>query len=247
MSEKKVVIDAKGLHYRELNRKIKDAVARGVEEILLKNVNGQRYIGTGLKSNVKIVIEGVPGNDLAAFMDGPTIIVNSNAQDSVCNTMNEGTVVIHGDAGDVLGYGMRGGRLYVRGDVGYRVGIHMKAYMDKRPVLVVGGVARDFLGEYMAGGILIVLGLNNKNPIIGNFAGTGIHGGVIYIRGKVEKHQIAKEAAFSDFTSEDEKTLEACLKDYCRYFQLNLDEILGAKFTKLVPTTHRPYGRLYAY
>lgn len=210
-------------------------------------MNGQRYIGTGLKAKVKITIEGVPGNDLAAFMDGPTIMVNSNAQDCVCNTMNEGTVIIHGDAGDVLGYGMRGGRLYIKGDVGYRVGIHMKAYMDKNPTLIVGGVARDFLGEYMAGGIIIVLGLHGKNSAVSNYVGTGIHGGVIYIRGQVEEHQLAKEAALSEVNAEDEKILEHYLKEYCSYFNLNLDEILGAKFAKVVPTTHRPYEHLYAY
>jgi glutamate synthase domain-containing protein 3 len=247
MIEKKEVIDAKGLHYKDVNRKIKEAVARGVKEILLKNVNGQRYIGDGVRGKVKIVIEGVPGNDLAAFMDGPTIIVNSNAQDCVCNTMNDGMVIVYGDAGDVLGYGMRGGKLYIKGDVGYRVGIHMKAYKEKKPILIVGGVARDFLGEYMAGGVLIVLGLNRKNPVVGNFIGTGIHGGVIYVRGKVEKHQVAKEAVFDETTTEDEKMLKTYLKEYCEYFNFNLNEILSEKFTKLVPTTHRPYGKLYAY
>lgn len=133
------------------------------------------------------------------------------------------------------------------GDVGYRVGIHMKAYGNKTPILIIGGVARDFLEEYMAGGTLVVLGLSGKNPTLGDFAATGIHGGVIYVRGKIEKHQIAKEAAIDEITSEDEKTLETCLKDYCNYFNFNPDEILGERFTKLIPATHRPYGGLYAY
>lgn len=243
----RLVIDARRMHYREINRRIKEAVARGVEEIRLVNVNGQRYIGGGVKGKTRIIVEGVPGNDLAAFMDGPTIIVKSNAQDCVCNTMNDGQVIVHGDAGDVLGYGMRGGRLYVKGSIGYRVGIHMKAYQDKKPILIVGGSAGDFLGEYMAGGILVVLGLEGHQPPAGNFIATGIHGGVIYIRGMVERHQVAREAAVENPTSMDEKTLEACLKDYCNHFNLSLDEILGGKFTKIVPTTHRPYGQLYAY
>lgn len=41
---------------------------------------------------VLIEIEGVPGEDLAAFMDGPRIIVHNNAQDGVGNTMNSGQV-----------------------------------------------------------------------------------------------------------------------------------------------------------
>ena len=111
-------IDAKNLHYRDLNDQIHQALGHGAKEILLRNVNGQRYIGNGIRGNLKISIEGVPGNDLAAFMDGPSIIVNSNAQDAVGNTMNSGKVVIHGHAGDVLGYGMRGGKLFIQGRCG---------------------------------------------------------------------------------------------------------------------------------
>lgn len=243
----KAIIDAKGLRSTELNRRIKDAVASGVKEILLKRVNGHRFIGTGIRSDVTIIIEGVPGNGLAAFMDGPTIIVNSNAQDHVCNTMSDGTVVIHGDAGDVLGYSMQSGKLYIKGDVGYRVGVHLKAYRDKKPVIIIGRTAKDFLGEYMAGGILIILGLGVNKPIVGNFIGAGMHGGVIYVRGPIEKHQIAKEATFSEKTNEDDKILETYLKDYCSYFDLDLDEFMNTKFVKIVPTTYRPYGKMYVY
>jgi glutamate synthase domain-containing protein 3 len=34
----------------------------------------------------------------------------------------------------------------------------MKAYQDKIPILVIGGTAGSFLGEYQAGGLIIVLG-----------------------------------------------------------------------------------------
>jgi len=86
---------------------------------------------------------------------------------------------------------MRGGKIFVRDNVGYRSGIHMKEYKDKVPVLVIGGTAKDFLGEYMAGGIIIVLNIdkegNDLGKIKGRFIGTGIHGGSIYIRGDVDK------------------------------------------------------------
>ena len=111
-------LDAKGVYYRELNSKVREAVSKGEKEIRLKNVNGQYYIGDGLRGDAKIIVEGVPGNDLAAFMDGPTIVVKGNAQDNIGNTMNSGKVIVEGHAGDVLGYGMRGGKLHIRGDVG---------------------------------------------------------------------------------------------------------------------------------
>jgi glutamate synthase domain-containing protein 3 len=109
---------------------------------------------------VDIEIFGTPGNDLGAFMNGPRIIVHGNAQDGCGNTMNEGEIIIHGHAGDIIGLSARGGKIFVREDVGYRAGIHMKEYQGKKPVLVIGGTAQDFLGEYMAGGVLILLGLD---------------------------------------------------------------------------------------
>lgn len=75
--------------------------------------------------------------------------------------MNDGAIFVHGSSGDATGYAMRGGKIYVRGNAGYRAGIHMKAYREKQPVLIIGGEAGSFLGEYQAGGIIIVLGLGS--------------------------------------------------------------------------------------
>lgn len=245
---KRVEIDSKNLHYRELNEKIHEAVSKGAKEIFLKNVNGQRYIGDGIQANLKIWIDGVPGNDLGAFMDGPTIISLSNAQDAIANTMNSGKIVVHGDAGDVLGYGMRGGKLFIRGDVGYRVGIHMKAYKKQIPLIIIGKTAQDFLGEYQAGGVIILLGLDrDSKPLAGNYIGTGMHGGVIYIRGEIDSFQVGKEVSILPIDKRDEELLRTYLKEYCDEFSLSLDDVMGAKFIKLLPLHLRPYGKIYAY
>jgi glutamate synthase domain-containing protein 3 len=245
---KRMEIDSKNLHYRDLNEQIRQAIRQGAKDILLQNVNGQRYIGDGIRGKIKIAIKGVPGNDLAAFMDGPTILASSNAQDAVANTMNGGKVVIHGDAGDVLGYGMRGGKLFVLGNVGYRVGIHMKSFKKHIPVIIVGGTARDFLGEYQAGGIIILLGMERDGkPLTGNYVGTGMHGGVIYLRGEVDPFQLGKEVSISPIDEKDEERLKLYLKEYCEDFDLSLDEVMEQKFIKLLPTHLRPYGKIYAY
>ncbi|MGQ9512976.1 hypothetical protein [Thermodesulfitimonas sp.] len=241
-------IDVACLHYRELNRRIREAIAAGEKEFLLVNVNGHRYIGAGLQSPVCITIEGVPGNDLACFMDGPVITVKGNAQDGVGNTMNGGVVVIHGDAGDVCGYGMRGGKLFIKGNVGYRTGIHMKAYFDKVPVVVVGGTTGDFLGEYMAGGILVILGLGREDgePLTGDYTGTGMHGGTIFLRGTVEEFFLGKEVQPFPPNETDWGLLRQIVMEFCGYFGYDPEAVLGAEFTKLVPVSYRPYGRLYA-
>jgi len=76
---------------------------------------------------------------------------------------------------------MSGGSIYVKDHVGYRVGVHMKGYGTRQPVIVIGGTAEDFLGEYMAGGMIILLGLNVEEHRM-KFIGSGMHGGVIYVR-----------------------------------------------------------------
>ena len=59
----------------------------------------------------------------------------------------------------------------------------MKAYGDKVPALVIGGKAGSFLGEYQAGGIILVLGLSQtRRPIVSNFPCTGMYGGKLYLR-----------------------------------------------------------------
>ena len=241
-------VNARNLDFKELNETVRKAVKEGAESITLDNVNGQRYIGCGLRSKVKINIHGVPGNDLAAFMDGPVIEVFGNAQDAVGNTMNAGKVTVHGSAGDIIGYGMRGGAILIEGDVGYRIGIHMKSYKENVPVIVVGGVAYDFLGEYMAGGLLIVLGLNKKKkPIAGEWIGTGMHGGAIYLRGEVKDYQLGKEVKAFQASKKDMEEIKPHLQEYCEHFKCDIKKILSEKFTKLVPYSHRPYGRVYSY
>jgi glutamate synthase domain-containing protein 3 len=239
------LIEANGLHYRELNEIIRKEISRGEREFKIIGVTGQRYIAAGIKQQVKIVIEGIPGNDLGAFMQGPIIEVRGNGQDGVGNTMSEGKIVIHGRAGDIIGYGMRGGKIFIRDEVGYRVGIHMKAYGDSHPAIVVGGSARDFLGEYMAGGLIIILALNGDVPV-GKYCGTGMHGGKIYVRGNVERHLLGKEVAISPLSEEDEAELKRYLEEYFRLFG-GREEISPREFIKIAPLSHRPYGSLYTH
>lgn len=248
-SGKTAVIDCRGVYYKTLNQQIREEIGRGATEIILEGVVGQRYIGTGLTTpGVTVKVRGVPGNDLAAFMNGPTLIVEDDAQDGVANTMNSGLVVVHGLAGDVPGYGMRGGALYVAGDVGYRVGIHMKAFAANVPLLVVGGRAQDFLGEYMAGGELVVLGLRERErSCVGSYVGTGMHGGVMYLRAPVKQHQLGREVQASDLDESDWNRLRAIISDYCRVMSLDTEEVLALPFVQVRPYTHRPYGRMYAY
>lgn len=243
-----MLLDANNVYYRDLNRHIRELVAAGETEFELVNVRGQRYIADGLEGNLRFLIHGVPGQDMAAFMRGPYIRVCGNAQDSVGNTMDDGMVVVDGMAGDVAGYAMRGGKILVKGDVGYRVGIHMKAFREKFPVLVIGGKAGDFLGEYMAGGAIILLGMFTNMtdaPIAGRSMGTGMHGGAIYVRGGVPDEQLGPHLKSEPADAEDMAFITTNLELFAKEFGVDLRTILAEPFQRVKPFSHRPYGNLY--
>ena len=161
----KFMIDAKNLTTRKLNEKVRKAVRDGNKQIAIHNVMGQRYIAAGIQGLIEIDITGIPGNDLGVFMDGPKVVVHGNGQDVIGNTMNAGEIIIHGDVGDITGMSARGGKIYIQGNAGYRTGVHLKEYHGLRPIIVIGGTAQDFLGEYMAGGLILMLGLNLSDGI----------------------------------------------------------------------------------
>jgi len=64
MKESAITIDANGLHYRDLNFRLKEMVSAGSQHIELRNVYGQRYIGTNLNGAAEIHIHGTPGNEI---------------------------------------------------------------------------------------------------------------------------------------------------------------------------------------
>lgn len=235
-------IDASGRHYQELNQEIRSRKG----EIFLENCCGQRFLGAGLGEETTIHIQGTPGNALGAYLNGASIEVLGNAQDAVGDTMNAGRIVIHGSLGDTAGYAMRGGEIYVRGNAGYRTGVHMKAYADKFPVIVVGGCTGSFLGEYQAGGILIVLGLfGSGETIVRNFPCTGMHGGKLFIRSACENILFPEQVAPRPATAQDMLEILPYLQTFSRLFQADYEEICNAPFTVVVPDSKNPYHQMY--
>ena len=236
-----MTIDVKDLDYKILNGKLRETDGN----CTITGCCGQRFIAAGM-SEKNITIEGVPGNALGAYLNGASITVNANAQDAVGDTMNEGKIVIHGNIGDAAGYAMRGGKIFVRGNAGYRAGIHMKAYKEKIPVMVIGGVAGSFLGEYQAGGVIIVLGLeSNGKRIVGNFPCTGMHGGKMFLRGDCEGITFPGQVTAKKADSEELNELKQYVSEYCELFGYDIDEILTSPFTVVTPDSKNPYKQMY--
>jgi glutamate synthase domain-containing protein 3 len=234
------------MHYKTLNCAIRKAINADCKTVILEGVMGQRYIGaTAIGSDLRIMVHGTPGNGLGSFLNGPTIEVLGNAQDMTGNTMNAGKIIVHGNAWDVTGLSARGGTIMIKGSSGYRVGIHMKEFGQTRPSLVIGGTVKDYLGEYMAGGTILVLGLrtNSESPV-GHNIGAGMHGGRIYVRGKVDSSQLGPGAKISPLTLEDSEELTALVEEFEGYF----GEKIGrnySKFVKIHPSSSRPFSGYY--
>lgn len=234
-------IETKGVYYRDLN----ETIAKSEDKVIeLDNVCGQRYIGCGLRG-YEITINGTPGNALASYMDDSNITVNGNAQDATGDTMNHGCVVVHGSCGDTCGYAMRGGEIFIRNNTGYRTGIHMKEYGDMKPVVIVGGKTGDFLGEYLAGGMVLVLAIGIEGVPVGSFCGTGMHGGVIYIRSSQVPVGLPKQVKVEQVNESDLAIIKKYTERYCGYFGGNSEEILRSDFIKLLPNSNNPYKELY--
>lgn len=233
-------IVARGLDFKTLNEQIKATDG----DVCIDECYGQSFIGTAL-SGRKITINGTPGNAMGSYLNGGTIQVNGNAQDAVADTMNDGEIVIHGNVGDALGYAMRGGEIYVKGNAGYRAGIHMKEYEDKKPVIVIGGKAGSFLGEYLAGGVIVVLGLDADNVPVGNFTGTGMHGGSIFIRTNKELIGLPPQVAVTIATDEDLQEIAPYLIEFGSYFGITGNDIMKDRFYVLRSNAKNPYKQLY--
>ena len=236
-----MLIDAKELDYKVLN----DSLRHSPGDCLITGCCGQRFIGAGM-SDKNITIEGVPGNALGAYLNGATVTVHANAQDAVGDTMNEGKIIVHGNIGDAAGYAMRGGKIFVKGNAGYRAGIHMKAYKDKVPVMVIGGTAGSFLGEYQAGGVIVVLGLKaNTDKLVGFFPCTGMHGGKMFLRSDCKNVKFPGQVTARMANDTDLAEIKTYISEYCNLFGYDMNEVLSSPFTVVTPDSKNPYKQMY--
>jgi glutamate synthase domain-containing protein 3 len=237
------IICSRDIEFKALNEKIRASEG----EIRLDDCCGQRFIGAALPDNKRLTINGTPGNALGAYLDGGIIEVNGNAQDAVGDTMNDGKIIVNGRAGDALGYAMRGGSIFIRGDAGYRAGVHMKAYQERKPAIVIGGTAGSFLGEYLAGGVIVVLGLGAEDKIpVGNFTGTGMHGGEIFIRTDKDLSTGLPPQVMSDIAAKDDlHRVEPYIEDFAKLFGVDAKALLKDRFYILKPNAKNPYKQMY--
>ena len=85
-----------------------------------------------------------------------------------------------------------------------------------------------------------------EGVVITSFA-IGCNHAFIYLRGEVEAWQCGKEVGVFTANEADMADIRPVLAEYCEAMGMDLDEVLSEPFTKLIPVSHRPYGKLYTY
>jgi glutamate synthase domain-containing protein 1/glutamate synthase domain-containing protein 3 len=146
-------------------RFVVDAYNQGWKNILLYNLRGHRFIGSGLgprTNGLKIDCYGDVGDYVASGIDGCEITVHGAAQDQAAQILKYGKLVVHGDVGQAFMYAAKGGDVYVLGNAAGRPLINAVG----RPRVVINGTCLDYLAEsfmagdpYNGGGFVIVNGL----------------------------------------------------------------------------------------
>ena len=122
------------------------------------------------------------------------------------------------------------------------------AYVFSSGKNMIGGETGSFLGEYQAGGTIVVLGLGSAKKIpVGNLCGTGMHGGKIYLRCEALPEDLPKQVQAAPASAEDMAEIDGYLDEFCSIFNIDKQEVLSKNFYVLTPNTKNPYKSLYTF
>jgi glutamate synthase domain-containing protein 3 len=175
-----VEFDCAGLTPREVNARLgalafELAAAGYNEEILVLHPHAMHNFCVGLKTPVRLRVQGSLGSYAGGFMNGPQIVISGNAGWYAGDNMMGGSLIVEGNAGSNTGPSMIGGMLRVRGKAGNRVG-----YALKGGSLIVEGSAGFETGKMMMGGRIVLC------EGVGRKVGESMYGGFIHVRGRIE-------------------------------------------------------------
>jgi len=130
-------------HWRILNPRGQHAVAVGIDEPVLVEIDGHvGYYCGGMNKQANIVVNGNAGPGVAENMMSGQIHVKGDVSQAAGATGCGGLLVIDGNASARCGISMKGIDIVVKGSVG-----HLSAFMAQAGSLVVCGDAGANLGD----------------------------------------------------------------------------------------------------
>jgi len=178
------------LESRVLEERIQAAVEKG-HRLIEVDAYGHHGIGGRLwkagKEPIHVRVTGHSGQRLGAMGFPNTRIENMGPASDDAGWLNGGAdIVVHGHAGNGVANAMAQGRVCVAGSIGAR-GMTMTKHNPRfsPPELWVLGSAGDYFGEFMAGGIAVICGIDAQTPdnILGYRPLVGMVGGKIFFHG----------------------------------------------------------------
>jgi NADPH-dependent glutamate synthase beta subunit-like oxidoreductase/glutamate synthase domain-containing protein 3/NAD-dependent dihydropyrimidine dehydrogenase PreA subunit len=193
-AKKKRIIEGKKddfrIESRIMEESIQKAVAEGCRHLDI-HAFGQHGIGGRLWRSdtqpIHVKVTGPTGQRLGSMGFPHTFIeVDGPVSDDV-GWLNAGAeILIRGHAGNGAGNAMAQGKIFVAGNLGARA-MTMTKHNPRfgPPELWVLGSVGDYFGEFMAGGIAVICGVDAQNPdnVLGYRPGVGMVGGRIFFRG----------------------------------------------------------------
>lgn len=178
------------LESRVLEERLQEAVAKGHRRIEVV-AYGQHGIGGRLwragREPLHIRVTGHSGQRLGSMGFAGTRIENMGPASDDVGWLNAGAeIVVHGNAANGAANAMAQGRIYVAGSIGAR-GMTMTKHNPRfdPPELWVLGSAGDYFGEFLAGGIAVICGVEAQSPdnVLGYRPLVGMVGGKVFFRG----------------------------------------------------------------
>ena len=112
----------------------------------------------------------------------------------------------------------------------------------------ISGTPGNALGAKLNGGAIRVLG-NHKDgkPIIGNFCGTGMHGGEIYLRCEKVPAKLPAQVRAERLEKIPQGTVRALVSRWCSLFGEQESAFTEAVYYRLTPDSENPYRQMYAF
>ncbi len=185
--------DGTRIESRVLEERMQQAVADGCRQLEVEAF-GQHGIGGRLwragEEPVHVRITGHAGQRVGAMgYANTTIEVLGPSSDDV-GWLNAGArIIVHGNASNGVGNAMAQGKIYVAGNIGAR-GMTMTKHNPRfdPPELWVLGSVGDYFGEFMAGGVAVVCGIEAQDPdnVLGYRPLVGMVGGRVFFRGPIK-------------------------------------------------------------
>ena len=163
---------------------------------------------------------------IAAGMSRKSIEIDGIPGNALGAYLNGADITVHGNAQDAVGDTMSAGRIVIHGNIGDAAGY--------------------FLGEYQAGGLIVVLALHTDGkPVTGYFPCTGMHGGKMVFRGDVSRVPFPSQVTAHAATEADKAEFAPYVREYCRLFGRDADAMLRDPYTVVTPDSKNPYKQMY--